>query len=127
MHNFAKHLGEIWEWHFGSDLLRAQRNFVTWPEVLRQFLVILGYGPERPKLRKKTEAGVGDKRKEGEGPKMKPPATCRPGTIKGAAWVVLKEAGLRGAGWWQQGSWWQNHCSRSSGKHAPHPDCPRRA
>ena len=96
VHNFAKHLGEIWEWHFGSDLLRAQRNFVTWPEVLRQFLVILGYGPERPKLRKKTEAGVGDKRKDGEGPKMKPPATCRPGTIKGAAWVVLKEAGVEG-------------------------------
>ncbi|UPR03535.1 homeodomain protein [Chloropicon primus] len=96
VHNFAKHLGEIWEWHFGSDLLRAQRNYLTWPEVMRQFLVILGYGPERPVLKKKAESGETVVKDDSEGPKMKPPATCRPGTIKGAAWTVLKEAGVEG-------------------------------
>ena len=101
VHNFAKYLGEIWDWGFGSDLLRAQRNYLTWPEVMRQFLVIFGYGPERPKLKKKKdaevkEANLVDDKGNPLGPKMKPPATCRPGTIKGAAWTVLAEAGVEG-------------------------------
>ena len=96
VHNFSRLLGEIWEWHFGSDLLRAQRNYLTWPEVLRQFLVILGYGPERPKIRKKKAKAVETKGGSDAGPKMNPPATCRPGTIKGAAWTILAEAGTEG-------------------------------
>jgi len=98
--NFSVHLLEAWEWHFNNDILRAQSNSLTWPEVLRQFLIILGYGPERPrpeskKVVEEEEAEEG-KTGDGVGPKLVPPATCRPGTIKGSAWSVLAEAGAEG-------------------------------
>ena len=102
VHTFSQLLGEIWEWHYGSDVLRAQRNYLTWPEVMRQFLVIFGYGAERPKPKRKDaeaerEAIVPmDEHGNPTGPKLVVPATCKPGTIKGSTWTILTEAGAKG-------------------------------
>jgi hypothetical protein len=103
VHTFSQHLAEIWEWHYGSDLLRAQTNYLTWPEVMRQFLIIFGLGPERPHPRKNAggeDAKGGnvpvDKDGNPTGPKLVVPATCKPGTIKGSTYTILSEVGIEG-------------------------------
>ena len=54
-------LDEAWAWGYNVDAWRCHLNIMTWPEVLRQFSVVLGAGPSRarPKRVFKPKLGTG--------------------------------------------------------------------
>ena len=95
-------LEEAWAWGFDVDSWRAHLNEMTWPEVCRQICVSAGLGRRRPKQRNAGKARTG---KTGEDIvvssttgklELKLPARLSVHSVKGAAWMVLKDAGYEG-------------------------------
>eukprot|EP00890_Picochlorum_soloecismus_P006726 jgi/Picsp_1/879/NSC_04367-R1_homeodomain protein len=95
-------LEEAWAWGFDVDSWRAHLNEITWPEVCRQICVSAGLGRRRPKQRISGKARTG---KTGEDIvvssttgklELKLPSRLSVHSVKGAAWMVLKDAGYEG-------------------------------
>lgn len=93
MNNTGRLAAEAWAWGFDPSTWRAHLNPLTWPEVLRQFAIAAGEGPERPQRRGGGPgASVG---MEGEdvqlgdsGIRLVMPSRFGAGTVKAAAWQV---------------------------------------
>lgn len=97
----ARLLEEAWAWGFDVDFWRAHLNALTWPEVAREVAISAGLGRRRPEIRKELarmgregeDVVVGEKHGKLE---LRLPARLGAGTVKGAAWLVLKDAGHEG-------------------------------
>eukprot|EP00803_Ostreobium_quekettii_P007554 evm.model.scf_591.1 EVM.evm.TU.scf_591.1 scf_591:13568-18861(-) len=94
-------LEEAWAWGFDVDVWRAHLSAVTWPEILRQFMVAAGVGPRRPKSKRKARLKTGlegeDVAQDSDGNlKLQMPTRFSSGSVKAAAWTVLVEAGPEG-------------------------------
>ena len=96
----ARLLEEAWAWGFDVDFWRAHLGPLTWPEVAREMAIAAGLGRRRPEIRNKGEMArmgregedvvVGGKHGKIE---LQLPARLGAGTVKGAAWLVLKDCG----------------------------------
>jgi len=95
-------LEEAWAWGFDVDSWRAHLNEITWPEICRQIFVSAGLGRRRPKQKISGKARTG---KTGEDIvvssttgklELKLPSRLSVHSVKGAAWMVLKDAGYEG-------------------------------
>lgn len=53
----SRMLNEAWAWGLDNEAWRAHLNPLTWPEVLRQFAVTLGWGARRKRSVKQIAAG----------------------------------------------------------------------
>lgn len=98
----AQLLEEAWAWGFDVDYWRAHLNEVTWPEVCRRVCIAAGLGRRRPKQRKQEKARAGEvgddlviSRETGK-LELKLPDRLSESSVKGAAWMVLKDAGYEG-------------------------------
>lgn len=99
----ARLLEEAWAWGFDVDSWRAHLNRVTWTEICRQVCISAGLGKKRPVTkRKKASAGSG---KPGEDLivsadtgklELQLPSRLSESSVKGACWMVLKDAGYEG-------------------------------
>lgn len=96
-------LEEAWAWGFDVDSWRAHLDSVTWVEVCRQMCISAGLGRKRPVSKKKK--AVGGSGKPGEDLvvsaetgklELKLPARLAESSVKGACWLVLKDAGYEG-------------------------------
>lgn len=99
----ASLLEEAWAWGFDVDTWRAHLNSVTWVEVCRQICISAGLGRKRPiSKKKKAIRGAGkpgdDLVVSAETGKLelKLPARLAESSVKGACWLVLKDAGYEG-------------------------------
>lgn len=105
----AVSLDEAWAWGFDPAVWRAHLGPATWPEVLRQIAISLGWGPRRVRVRKDggTVGGRSMVRigREGEdvaatsaadGLTLRMPSRLHPSSVKGAAWQVLADTGPQG-------------------------------
>jgi len=99
----ARLLEEAWAWGFDVDSWRAHLNRVTWTEICRQVCISAGLGKKRPVTKKKkASAGSG---KPGEDLivsadtgklELQLPSRLSESSVKGACWMVLKDAGYEG-------------------------------
>lgn len=98
----ARMLEEAWAWGFDVDAWRAHLTQATWPEIAREMAIAAGLGRKRPQRRREDKQRMGQ---EGEDVvvggaqdklELKLPARLARGTVKGAAWLVLKDAGYDG-------------------------------
>ena len=99
----ASLLEEAWAWGFDVDSWRAHLNSATWVEICRQMCISAGLGRKRPISKKKK--AVGGSGKPGEDLvvsaetgklELKLPSRLAESSVKGACWLVLKDAGYEG-------------------------------
>ena len=109
IHTGAWLLEEAWAWGFDVDSWRAHLNPMTWPEIAREMAIAAGLGRRRPRRRRRRRNWPvyhnldGRMGKEGEdlvqmGDKLslQLPERLGANTLKGAAWLVLQDAGYEG-------------------------------
>jgi hypothetical protein len=99
-------LEEASAWGFDVNTWRAHLHALTWPEIARELAIAAGLGRKRPQLRSKGE--ITRMGKEGEDVvaagknadathiELQLPSRLAAGTVKGASWLVLKDAGPEG-------------------------------
>lgn len=75
-------LEEAWVWGFPVDAWRAHITAITWPEVLREFVMASGMGCLRPRAGKEPKPGDCDQLI------LKMPVNFQPKTINAALWTV---------------------------------------
>jgi hypothetical protein len=99
----ARLLEEAWAWGFDVDFWRAHLNRLTWPEVARQVAVAAGLGRRRPQPSREERPRMGVEGEDvvaapggGARLQLRLPPRLGPGTVKGAAWLVLRDAGYEG-------------------------------
>ena len=96
-------------WGFDVDAWRANLNPITWPEVAREMAIAAGLGRRRPHERKRRrnlpvhhnlDGRMGtegeDLVKIGDKYTLQLPERLAANTLKGAAWLVLKDVGYEG-------------------------------
>jgi hypothetical protein len=99
-------LEEAAAWGFDVNAWRAHLHALTWPEIARELAIAAGLGRRRPQVRRKGEMArmgkegedvvIGGKNADPNSIELKLPSRLAAGTVKGASWLVLKDAGHEG-------------------------------